>query len=63
MWVLAHGMVVVILVATLLGSFINIPLIKLKTQVPIVREEFVNFFGLAYRIPKVEYSYVSPPSP
>ncbi len=31
-------MVIVILVATLLGSFINIPLIKLKTQFPIVKE-------------------------
>ena len=50
-------MVVVILVATLLGSFINIPLIKLKTQVPIVKEEFVNFMGLTYRIPRVQYGY------
>jgi uncharacterized membrane protein len=48
-------MVVVILVATLLGSFINIPIVKLKTQVPIVKEEFVNFMGLTYRIPQVQH--------
>jgi uncharacterized membrane protein len=47
--------VVLILVATMLGSFINIPLFKLKSSVPIVREEYVNFFGLAYRIPQVRY--------
>ncbi len=46
---------VVILVGTFLGSFINIPLLKLKSTVPIIREEFVNFFGVLYRIPKVEY--------
>ena len=50
-------MVFVILVATLLGSFINIPLIKLKTQVPIVKEESANFMGLTYRIPQVQYGY------
>jgi uncharacterized membrane protein len=50
-------MVVVILLATLLGSFINIPLLKLKTQVPIVEEESANFMGLTYRIPRVQYGY------
>jgi uncharacterized membrane protein len=50
-------MVVFILVATLLGSFINIPLLKLKTQVPIVEEESANFMGLTYRIPRVQYGY------
>jgi uncharacterized membrane protein len=49
-------MVVLILVGTLLGSFINVPVAKLKSSVPIVREEFVNFFGLAYRVPRIEYS-------
>jgi uncharacterized membrane protein len=49
-------MVVAILAATLLGSFINIPLVKLKTSVPVVKEEFVDFFGLRYRIPRVQYS-------
>jgi uncharacterized membrane protein len=47
-------MIIVILVATLLGSFINIPLVKLKTLVQIVREEFVDSFGVTYRIPRVQ---------
>jgi uncharacterized membrane protein len=50
-------MVVVILLATLLGSFINIPILKLKTQIPIVEEESANFMGLTYRIPRVQYGY------
>ncbi len=45
----------VILIATFLGSYINIPLLKLKTTVPIIKEEFVNFLGVFYRIPQVEY--------
>ena len=47
--------VAVILIATFLGSNVNIPIFKLKTVVPIVREEFVSFFGMVYRVPKVEY--------
>ena len=44
--------VVLILVATFLGSFINIPLFKIKTCVPTVKEEYANFFGVPYRIPQ-----------
>jgi uncharacterized membrane protein len=44
-----------ILIATFLGSYVNIPLLKLKTTVPIIKEEFVNFLGVFYRIPQVEY--------
>jgi uncharacterized membrane protein len=44
-----------ILVATLMGSFINIPILKLKAKMPIIKEEFVSFFGIVYRIPEVEY--------
>lgn len=44
-----------ILVATFVGSYINIPILKLKTTIPIIREEFVSFFGIVYRIPQVEY--------
>jgi uncharacterized membrane protein len=44
-----------ILVATFVGSYINIPLLKLKTTMPIVREEFVRFFGVVFRIPQMEY--------
>jgi uncharacterized membrane protein len=46
---------VLILVATLMGSYINIPILKLKAKIPIIREEFVSFFGIVYRIPEVEY--------
>jgi uncharacterized membrane protein len=46
---------VIILIATFLGSAINIPLLKLKTTVPIIKEEFVNFLGVFYRVPQVEY--------
>jgi uncharacterized membrane protein len=44
-----------ILVATFVGSLVNIPILKLQTTVPIIKEEFVSFFGMAYRIPQVEY--------
>ena len=44
-----------ILIATLIGSFINIPIFKLKTRIPMIRDEFVSWFGVTYRIPQVEY--------
>ncbi len=47
--------IALILVSTLVGSVINIPIAKLKSSVPIIREKYVNFFGLTYRIPQVEY--------
>jgi uncharacterized membrane protein len=47
--------ILLLLAATLIGSFINIPLVKLKANVPVVREESVSRFGMTYRIPKVEY--------
>jgi uncharacterized membrane protein len=46
---------VLILVATFVGSYINIPLMKLKATIPIIKEEFVSFFGIVYRIPQLEY--------
>ena len=50
--------IVLILIATFVGSFLNIPILKLKTSVPIVVEEYVSFFGVTYRIPQVEYGQV-----
>ena len=47
--------VAVLLIVTFIGSYVNIPILKLKTMVPIVKEEFVSFFGMVYRIPQVEY--------
>jgi uncharacterized membrane protein len=46
---------ILILVGTFFGSYINIPLWKLKSNVPLVKEEYVSFFGIVYRIPHVEY--------
>jgi uncharacterized membrane protein len=48
-------MIALILISTFLGSYVNIPLLKLKTTVPNIKEEFVNFLGVFYRIPQVEY--------
>ncbi len=47
--------ILLILIGTFLGSSINIPMFKLKTIVPIIREEHVSSFGVTYHIPKVEY--------
>jgi len=47
--------VAIILIATFLGSAVNIPVFRLKTTVPIVKEEYVSFFGVVYRVPQVEY--------
>lgn len=47
--------ILLILVACLIGSFINIPVLKLKTTVPVVTNETVSRFGMTYRIPQVEY--------
>ena len=47
--------ILLILVATLLGSAINIPISRLEATVPIMTEDYVSFFGLSYRIPKVVY--------
>jgi len=44
-----------ILIGTLVGSFINIPLFKIRTTIPIVRDEYVNWYGVSFRIPQVEY--------
>jgi uncharacterized membrane protein len=48
-------MVVALLLGTLFGSIINIPLFKIENSVPIVRDEFINFFGLSYRVPRIHY--------
>ena len=44
-----------ILIGCLAGSFINIPLFKLRTKIPIVHDDYVSWFGVSYRIPHVEY--------
>ena len=47
--------ILLLLAATLIGSFVNIPLLKLKANVPVIREKSVSWFGMTYRIPQVEY--------
>ncbi|MGB9714302.1 MAG: DUF1614 domain-containing protein [Candidatus Bathyarchaeales archaeon] len=44
-----------ILVATFVGSYVNIPLLKLKAKIPIVKEEYISFFGMVFRVPQFEY--------
>ncbi len=47
--------ILLLLVGTFLGSTVNIPVLKLKTTVPMIKEETVSWFGMTYRIPQVEY--------
>jgi len=43
-----------VLLASLLGSSINIPLTNLQCSTPLVRERQVRAFGIAYRVPVVD---------
>ncbi|AKB19110.1 DUF1614 domain-containing protein [Methanosarcina sp. WWM596] len=43
-----------ILLLSLLGSGINIPLTILKSDIPVVRENYVKVFGISYRVPTRE---------
>ena len=45
------GMALLILLATLGGSFLNIPLATIENRVPVYEEEFVPFVEILYRIP------------
>lgn len=47
--------ILLLLVSTLVGSFINIPLLKLRASTPIILDEYVNWYGIPFRIPQVEY--------
>ena len=47
--------ILLILAGTLIGSFINIPLLKLKTTVPVIREKSVSWLGMTYQVPQVGY--------
>ncbi|MEM1539348.1 MAG: DUF1614 domain-containing protein [Candidatus Bathyarchaeia archaeon] len=46
---------VLILIATFVGSYINIPLFRLKAVIPIVREEYISFFGMVFKVPQFDY--------
>ncbi len=47
--------IAMILLLTFLGSYVNVPLAKIKTTVPIIRIEYTSFLGLRYRIPRIDY--------
>jgi len=51
--------IILTMVACLIGSSINIPLYKIKTTAPIVRDEYVRWLGIIYRIPRVSYGEAS----
>jgi len=40
-----------VLLASLLGSSINIPLTELECRAPMVRQRYVRAFGISYRVP------------
>ena len=40
-----------ILVLSLVGSGINIPLATLRSEIPVVRDRYVRVFGVSYRVP------------
>ena len=44
-----------VLLASLLGSSINIPLTNLECREPMVREGYVRAFGIYYRVPLVDF--------
>ena len=43
-----------VLLASLLGSSINIPVTNLECSTPLVRERYVRAFGMVYRVPVVD---------
>jgi uncharacterized membrane protein len=43
-----------VLLASLLGSSINIPLTDMQCNAPMIRERYVRVFGIQYRVPAVE---------
>jgi uncharacterized membrane protein len=48
------GQALFVLLASLLGSGINIPVTNMQCSTPMVTERYVRAFGIAYRIPVVE---------
>lgn len=45
------GDALLILILSLLGSGINIPLMTLRSDTPIVKESYIRIFGVSYRVP------------
>lgn len=51
--------VVLVLVGTFVGSYVNFPLLRVKSLERIMRVEEVRFFWLNYRIPRISIEEVS----
>lgn len=49
----------IVLVATLIGSSVDIPLYKVRTLVPIVVVQHVRAFGVVYRVPRRAAAWAS----
>jgi uncharacterized membrane protein len=43
--------IVLLVVAVLVGSFVNIPLFTLESREPVVKDTYVSVFGMTYRVP------------
>jgi uncharacterized membrane protein len=43
----------IVLLASLVGSVINIPIAKLNSTEPITQDKYIRVFGVTYRIPVV----------
>ncbi len=43
--------IIILLLAVLIGSFINIPLFTLEASEPIMTDAYVTVFGMTYRVP------------
>jgi uncharacterized membrane protein len=48
------GQALFVLLASLLGSSINLPLTNMKCSEPIVTERYIRVFGITYRVPVIE---------
>ncbi len=48
------GDALLILLLSLVGSSINIPLATLKSDISVVKDNYVRFFGVSYRVPDQE---------
>ena len=51
--------IVLVALACLIGSGINVPLYRIKSNGPIVQDEYVRWLGVTYRIPRSAYGETS----
>jgi uncharacterized membrane protein len=48
------GQALFVLLASLLGSSVNIPVADLQCSAPLVRERYIRVFGITYQVPAVD---------